>query len=145
MARLPAGSPPVVNTICEADVILGLSPKAIESHGGQAWLQERIAWVTSSDALPMARTSKGRDRTVDLRPLILDLRLAEEAERARMVEAGVPGSWVLVRLHHGLTSQGTVRLDEVVALLSSGEPLAHRAVRLTLRGPGGASVMPGGA
>jgi len=145
MARLPAGSPPVVNTICEADVILGLSPKAIESHGGQAWLQERIAWVTSSDALPMARTSKGRDRTVDLRPLILDLRLAEEAERARMVEAGVPGSWVLVRLHHGLTSQGTVRLDEVVALLSGGEPLAHRAVRLTLRGPGGASVMPGGA
>jgi len=61
-----------------------------------------------------------------------------------MTDAGVPGSWVPVRLRHHISAQGTVRLDEIASLLGDVEPVDYRAVRLSLRGAEGASVMTAG-
>ena len=138
---LTPGVPVVVNALSEADVLLGFDPEAIDALGGPDWLQGKLASILAAESLPVARRSKKKDRTVDIRPYILQLRLAGEAERERMTDAGVPGSWVQVRLLHHISAQGTVRLDELASLLGDGEPVAYRAVRLSLRGTEGASVM----
>ncbi|MFW5740494.1 MAG: hypothetical protein ACOC1F_09020, partial [Myxococcota bacterium] len=71
----------------------------------------------------------------------LDLGAATDAMSERFVAAGVPGDWQLARLRHHISAEGTVRLDEIALVLGQGEPLAYRAVRLSLRGPRGQSVM----
>ena len=68
--------------------------------------------------------------------------MGTEDDAVRMSEAGIPGSWVMVRLHHALTAQGSVRIDEVVALMGEREALPYRAVRVALTKTGGRSVMP---
>ncbi|HQK18571.1 MAG TPA: TIGR03960 family B12-binding radical SAM protein [Polyangiaceae bacterium] len=142
MVRLPDKAPSLVQAIGEARMLLGIDPSAVEARGGVSWLKERLGELMSSESLPWIRNHKGKERTLDLRPWILELRMGTEDDAVRMSEAGIPGSWVMVRLHHALTAQGSVRIDEVVALMGEREALPYRAVRVALTKTGGRSVMP---
>ena len=141
MANLPIKFAPVVNAASEAEALLGLSHDAVSERGGLGWVRDRIAWIVSSDILEVKRVSKGKSRTIDLRPLILDLCLAGDGEASRIIEAGIPGRWDIIRMRYSVSSSGTVRFDEMVSLLCEGDCLEYRAVRLSLRGAFGASVM----
>jgi radical SAM family uncharacterized protein/radical SAM-linked protein len=141
VAEVVSNAPPVVNLLCEAEVAIGFDREAVASRGGEDGLLQRVEALLSSETLLVVRRNKSRERSVDLRPFILDLRMGEAPDGERMAEAGVPGSWVMLRLRHGISAQGTVRLDEMAKILGGEEPLSYRAVRLSLRGAQGVSVM----
>jgi len=141
MSDLPPKSTPVVNAVSETDILLGISAEEVEVRGGQDWLKDRVAWVVESKELIVRRNSKGKDRTLDVRPLIIEMRLAGAEDSASMACAGIPGKWSIIRMRSSVTPNGSVRIDEVVSLICDGNLPEHRAVRLTLRGAAGTSVM----
>ena len=104
-------------------------------------LKERLLHLLASKKLPMVRQSKGKTRSIDLRPHILDAHMGKEKDRRRMMEAGISGRWEVLYLRHELGPQATLRLGEFAQLLWGKEPLSFRAVRLSLRGKEGVSVM----
>ncbi len=142
-AALPKGAPVVVNELAEAEVLVGLDRRQVDDAGGTPWLEDRLRAILDAPELIVSRRSKKKERRMDVRPFVNDLGLAGEGAAARMAEAGVPGAWEIAYLRHGISAQGTIRLDELVELAGDGRPLTHRAVRLSLRAEGGASVMPG--
>lgn len=139
--ELEDGAPVVVNALSEATVLVGFDADAVAQKGGRSWLGERVDAIVSSAQLEVMRKGKKGDRTMDIRPMVISLTLGEPGDAERMVEAGVPGAWEVVRLRHRVTAEGTVRLDELASVLWPGEMPSFRAVRLSLRGDGGVSVV----
>ena len=141
ITSLPTRSKPVVNQVCEAEMLMAIPFETVAARGGKDWLQEKIDGIVSAKTLTVKRVSKDKEKTIDMRQLILDMRLAGQEDESCLHAAGIPGQWVGLRLRCVIGAKGTVRLDDVAALLGDGESVPYRAVRLTLRARDGASVM----
>lgn len=135
--KVPKGAPAVVNAICEAHLLISLTQEFIEELGGREQLTSRIEQLLNAPSLPIARTTKGKLRQVNVRPYVLELGYASAKQVRLLDDAGVSDEGVVLFFRQAIHPQGSVRLDEIVQLLGCEKDprTAYRAVRLALRGP----------
>jgi radical SAM-linked protein len=130
--QLEPGAKAITNELIQTTMLLGLASDTVALAGGRTWLSDRIHHALSAEALPVSRSSKGRERTVDIRPFLLNVRV-DDAQADVFARAGLPGAWVPVLVDLALGPDGTARMDEVVSMLMDGAETRYRAARLSFR------------
>ena len=122
----------IVNTITGAALFIALAKDEVDASGGQEALQARIQAVLDAEKLEVVRKGKEASRTVEVRPFIATMAMAEPEALATLERAGIGGDWYAVRVETRTGQSGTVRPDELATLLSGPQPIRARAVRLAM-------------
>lgn len=115
--ELPRGAPSISSRVVAARYAIAVSHRAVlgasSSRGAEdprAWVSRRVADLLARESAPVRRElgGGGLAKTVDVRSFLVDLRLADEAERATFAQTGFgPAEIVVADL--AMRSSGSAR------------------------------------
>lgn len=140
MAELKPSVTTVVNDAGAVDMLIGLDPDEVQRRGGRDWLQSRIEALLQAESLPVVREGKSGTRQLDIRPLLLDARCADD-DQATFAAAGVAGHWTPVRVRLAIQQSASARVDEIASYLMEHSDVRYAAVRLAMRRSDGSDLM----
>ncbi len=131
-AALDAHEPAVVNRIVGAHMLFAFDRQAVDEAGGTTWLDEQIAHVMAQPRIDVVRSAKEQTRSVDVRPFVAAIQPGDHADGAWLERAGIGGTWAPVKVSTVISPAGTIRAQELAALLCADRPIAYRAMRLSM-------------
>jgi len=125
-----------------ARYVIALSSEALEPIGGISGLQQRVDDLRRGVGATLVRKFKGRNKTIDLAALVLQLHMADAAGRAALREAGVGSYATAIVADIALTQTGSARPRELVEALLGSAELPHAVVRTAFLTRGAGLMQP---
>jgi radical SAM-linked protein len=130
--RLGEGDASVSRIVDTARYAIALPESVLASHGGEAWLRERIARALEAPELQVRRTIDGIGRWVDVRAFLRAMELGSPGAVRAVDEAGLVGSVTVLEVDLEIRGSGAIKVAEVVEAITASADFPHRAVRFGL-------------
>ena len=132
--RLGLNDASVPRIVDAARYIVAIPRSVLAEHGGEAWLEERIAFVRAAETLPVVRRIDGIGKKVDVREFLRRIDVGGDEARDAITRAGLVGDFVALEVDLEIRGSGAVKITEVVEVLAGAEDhaLSHRAVRTAM-------------
>jgi len=127
ITKIEPSAPAIGACIKSAQYLIGIDRSA--ESAVRAAVRDR-AW---SEAV-VRREKDGVKREFALRDEVESIEAGSDKDRETMARAGIGGDWELVRVRLRVGQNGTLRVQELVDVLSAGRETEHRAVRVKLGG-----------
>jgi len=131
-ARLGPEEPALSKIVDTARYAVAIPESVLAPLGGKAWLSERIVSALAATELRLRRTVEGIGKWVDVRDYLRGIELDDPTARAAVAEAGLVGSFVVLRVDLEIRGSGAIKISEVVEALATVTDMPHRAVRYAL-------------
>jgi radical SAM family uncharacterized protein/radical SAM-linked protein len=138
--RLGPQDPGLSRVLTSARYILALSDAALDSFGGSSWLEDRIATFLGESAVRVRRNVQGIGKLVDVRAPVESLRIGGDSAKCDVEAAGLVGRLTPVEVELRILQSGSVRLTELVDVLTGQTDFPHTSLRTALLSHGGSPL-----
>ena len=132
--RLGLNDASVPRIVDAARYVVAIPRSVLAEHGGDTWLEERMAFLRAAATLPVVRRIDGIGKKVDVREFLRRIDLGGDDAREAVARAGLIGEFVTLEVDLEIRGSGAVKITEVVEVLAGAEDhaLSHRAVRTAM-------------
>ncbi len=139
-SRLGPSDPRVSAIIDEARYVVALAFPALAGHGGVQGLAEQLARFHAAESVRVRRIIEGIGKIVEVKQLVSELRLGDDAARLAVARAGIVGRFVPLAVTVRITPSGSAKIAEVVEAVTGDARFPFKAVRVALMGNGGSPL-----